>query len=70
MKNNQVTCDFCQKDLTYASNCVEYRLVLASEAKPHAPGGGAVTAMMIYPLLDSDAHFCGWTCLKKWINKE
>ena len=64
-KTTEITCDACQNNLNYTSNCVDYRLVLKDEQIPSC--GGAVTSMMVYPILHGEKHFCGIGCLKVWI---
>ncbi len=50
MKQTTVTCDNCSKDLTTTGNCVDYRIVLASEEIPSR--GNVATLMNIEPQLD------------------
>jgi hypothetical protein len=63
-RDTLVTCDTCGKDITHTGNCVDYRLVLKSEAIPPRPGGGSVTAMMVYPPVSREYVFCGLDCLR------
>jgi hypothetical protein len=65
----KVTCDGCGRDLTTRTNCVDYRLVLASEDKP-GHGAGVYTAMMIYPPVERSYYFCGLGCLDRWRDRE
>jgi hypothetical protein len=66
-ENTKITCDNCNKDLTYTGNCIDYRLKLMDEIIP--PKSSTVTAMMMYPSLkDGSKHFCGIGCLKVWIH--
>lgn len=51
--------------MTTTGNSVDYRLLLASERKPH-DGSGVATDMMIYPAIRRSHHFCGLTCLDHW----
>lgn len=67
-KNVTVTCDNCNADLTYTYNCIDYRLALMNQHMPSK--GGAVTAMLIHPIIDKDAYFCGIKCMKKWIENK
>lgn len=64
-KTLEITCDGCGDDIAYTGNCVDYRLVLTSEAK--APWyaregleGGAVTAMYISRPISRDHTFCNY----------
>lgn len=70
MKTVEIKCDACDADLTYTGNCVDYRLVLASENKPIFPGAGFVTSMGMYPAVDRTYHFCGLECLDYWRDHE
>ncbi len=66
----KITCDNCDKDLTYTSNAIDYRLTLKDEKKRTYPDTNVVTSMMIYPSLkDGEKNFCGLGCLKIWVNK-
>lgn len=69
MKTIKITCDSCNRDLTFTSNSVDYCLHLAD--KRIESYDGAVTDMMIFPSLKREGyHFCGVGCLKKWVNDE
>lgn len=65
MEIRRVTCDQCDCDLTETDNSIDYRLDLINTRIPSK--GGLVTLMMIHPHLDRDHHFCGVSCLKKWV---
>lgn len=67
MRNIQVLCDGCQRDITETGNSVDYRLLLIADRLPIS--GNTVTDMMIYPPIKRDHHFCGLDCLKDWITK-
>lgn len=64
MEKHEVSCDTCGQDLTTTGNCVGYRTVVKSEARPTR--GGVVTAMMVYPQFETPLHFCGCKCMKQW----
>lgn len=68
MKTLTVICDSCGRDLTTTGNCVDYRIALVNENIQSR--GGAVTAMMAYPHLKRDAHFCGVKCLVTWVQEK
>lgn len=68
MKTEKVICDHCNKDLTYTSNYIDYRLVLSVENKPKHSGLKFVTAMYIHPDIENTMHFCGIKCLISLIN--
>ena len=61
-----ILCDSCQKDITYRSNSVEYRLVLKSEQK-NLNSDYPVTDMWIEPDIKREHNFCDLSCLGKWI---
>jgi len=63
----KITCDNCNKDLTYTGNCVDYRLKLMDENIPTQ--STCVTTRMLYPSLKNGSkHFCGMGCLKVWVH--
>lgn len=70
MKTTKITCDHCGNDITYTSNCDDFRVVLSSEAMAHTPGGGAVTLMYVTPQFPQPHYFCGERCLVRWILAE
>ena len=65
MRDNTIRCDHCGDDLTTTTNCVDYRLRLSVERIPSA--GGVVTLMNIAPPMDDDKDFCGFACLRQWL---
>lgn len=67
MRTETITCDQCEADLTHKRNSVDYRLVLAAEAKPGAPGVHSYTGAMKDPPVDRTHHFCGLDCLVLWL---
>lgn len=67
-EHKKITCDACERDLTYTGNCVEYRLALNVESIP--ANSGFVTLMHLSPDIDGSKHFCGLRCLKKWASKD
>ncbi len=70
MEKIHVTCDACERDLTYTSNSEEWRIVLSNEAIPNTPGCYMLTAANRPPLLERTYHFCGKRCLSEWLKKE
>ena len=66
MKSLAVTCDACNKDLTTSPNCVASRLVLTCEAIPCTE----YTIAFGPPVLVLDVHFCNFSCLALWANKQ
>jgi len=69
MENIKITCDNCERDITYTGNSIDWRIALINERVPISPDLTCVADMMIYPPLKHDCHFCGKECLKSWINK-
>jgi hypothetical protein len=67
MKTEQVTCDYCGRDLTYTSNSDSYRLVLNNQRIPIDPEITQITDMMMTPPIKKTAHFCWLECLKGWV---
>jgi len=66
-KETIITCDRCNLDLTWTSNCVDYRIILTDENIPSK--GGAVTAMLLHPHINGAKHFCNFKCMKDWVNE-
>lgn len=70
MKTVTIVCDACGNDITFTTNCAEYRLVLGNEGMNHdlsADGIAGVTMMNLPPSLDRTHHFCHLHCLQDWI---
>lgn len=71
----KITCDSCERDLTYTGNCEDYRLILSYESKlpwyyEHGETCGAVTDMGILPPINRKHVFCDMGCLEKWMDKK
>lgn len=66
MKEIKITCDACGEDLI--ESAPGYRLCLTAEAKKLI--GNTMSAVMVYPPIKRDYHFCGFKCLIEWIKKE
>jgi len=64
----KIECDYCNRDLTYTSNSIDYILSLYS--KRMMCYDGPVTDMMICPEIEMEHNFCGMSCLKRWVNSE
>ena len=60
-KTTKIVCDKCDKNITYTSNCEDYRIAVTNERVRSR--GGVVTDMALYPALESDLYFCGRSCL-------
>lgn len=61
----EINCDACNKDLRHTSYSYEYYLCLSSISKKN--NSGVCYAMGIPSDIKEDMHFCGLTCLKKWM---
>ncbi len=66
-KVTTVTCDRCDRDITYTGNCIDYRVTLINEAIPRNPKHNSFTLMQIYPYLENNVYFCNTRCLKDWV---
>jgi hypothetical protein len=66
-RTTKVTCDACGGNLTSTSNERDYCLTLANTNIPSR--GGFVTAMLAYPSLDREHHFCNTACLDHWSDR-
>lgn len=56
--------------MTYTSDSVDWRLMLASERKLIYPDTNCVNDMMIYPAVEQTSHFCGLECLHEWLARQ
>lgn len=63
----KVLCNFCQSDLTHSEGITKHLLQLTCCAAPHE--GGYVLDVYIEPPLKETQHFCGFGCLKHWLEK-
>ena len=61
-------CDNCGNDLSKDRGADDYRILVKNEQLPC----GTSSRMDIYikPDLETELHFCGVECLKKYFNKE
>lgn len=64
----KIHCDNCGNDLTNDNGIDDYRLQLQCQKLPY--GSNVRISVYVYPLLEEDKHFCGFGCLKKWMDKE
>jgi hypothetical protein len=64
-----VNCDLCNKKLNEPTHFpADYYLRLSQASAPSA--GGFIYDVCVYPLLKSSMDFCGFGCLKDWLEKE
>lgn len=59
-------CKYCQRDLSTCGPVMDYRLVLKCES---IPIDGATVDVYMQPPIESDLYFCGFGCLKQWVNR-
>ena len=67
-RTETITCDHCGKDLAQSSNVPDYRIAVLNQRIPSA--GGVVTDMPLTPELPHDHYFCGWKCLRAWMEQQ
>ncbi len=63
----KITCDNCEKDLTYSRGGIDYCLVL--DTREYGPNSNVILAYASRPEIDETKYFCGIGCLKLWIEK-
>lgn len=65
-KSIQITCDNCQRDITYGSG---YRVALTSEALGPSPANWGAATMDVYweNPVRFPRHFCDTGCLSRWL---
>lgn len=71
MKKEIVTCDFCERDLTFSGACLIPTLCLFEETRP--AGTQVIVGNNWVPMINGTKHFCGLKCLELWVlnkNKE
>ena len=61
----KIICDNCNRDLTYSMGGYDHCLMLKD--RKFGPNSSIVLDYYMNPLLESDKFFCGFGCLKKWI---
>lgn len=64
---NKYGCDHCDDDLTLSRGTTKFRLTLSSTHLHH--NNIATIGVYIHPPIERDYHFCGLSCLKKWLDK-
>ena len=65
---SKILCNQCTGDLTYSMGGYDHCLTLKDRC--YGPEGSAVSDYYMVPCLEEDKFFCGFGCLKKWIEKE
>ena len=71
MKESKITCDGCGALLSAVTQYPHiYGLSLqCADYKIRSEGVWAEYAIFMYPPIESPKDFCGFKCLKEWINK-
>ncbi len=64
----KILCDNCSADLTYSMGGYDHCLCLKD--REYGPQGNAVIDYYMRPLLEDEKIFCGFGCLRNWMNKE
>lgn len=64
----KITCDYCQRDITYSRGGYDHSLVLSD--RKYGPDSQYVFTYYMEPCLDKDKYFCGFGCLKEWLKKQ
>jgi hypothetical protein len=70
MNTHNCTCDYCQKDITYTTNCKDYRIQVRSDMIPPHPERNTSTAMEAYDPLPSPMDFCSLRCLAYYAREQ
>lgn len=61
----QISCDYCDDNLTSTGGMPRFRLRLMSESVPHR--GGSVFAVIVNPDITEDKYFCNRSHLLGWL---
>ena len=64
----KLLCDHCKTDLTYSRGGYDHCLRLSD--RKFGPDSCAVADYYMEPLLDDEKIFCGFACLKKWLEEK
>lgn len=65
MQKTEVTCDYCNANITTTDKMPAFRLRLSAEKLPHT--SRAIYAILVHPPIDCDHHFCNLACLSSWL---
>lgn len=68
MKQIEISCDFCGRQLKYSRGGYDYILHLSN--RKIGPEGSSVLDYLSYPCIENDADFCGLGCLKEWLKND
>ncbi len=64
MSLDETKCDWCAQNITKPDNCNDYRILLKAEKKETQEN-----LPLIPDSLPDDKNFCGFVCLKSWVNQ-
>ena len=64
----KIICDNCKNDLSFSAGSYEHSLILKD--RHFGPSTDMVYDFYFYPFLEEDKNFCGFACLKKWLEKK
>lgn len=64
MKITKITCDSCERDITYTDDMPAFRLRLTTESLQHL--ADMICAVIVDPQLERDYYFCDLACLCNW----
>lgn len=64
MREEKTTCNNCGADITNTGKTPKFRLRLVAEALPHT--ASTIHAVLVYPPIKEDHHFCNLKCLQEW----
>ncbi len=59
-------CKNCQRDLSECGPVMDYRLALKCESIPIK---GITVDVYMHPPIEGEFYFCGFGCLKQWVNR-
>jgi hypothetical protein len=69
-QTSSITCDYCKGELVENSAYPHKYALQLKSIDTIASTSGVKFAIMMYPPLDSDKHFCDFKCLKDWLEDE
>ncbi len=69
MQTMSVKCDTCEKELVVDSSYPHNYCLKLSSADFGKNSSGIVYAIMDYPHIKREHHFCNLQCLKDWVVK-
>ena len=64
----KIFCDHCERDLTLSKGGYDHCLYL--QDKKYGRNRSNVIDYYMEPLLEEEAFFCGFECLKRWLSNK